>query len=229
VDGSRSAGELATPDPLDYLRGFDSSPHTPPYKQALFDACALQVEHSLLDVGCGLGSQAQAYAGAVGAKGSAVGIDLSADLIAAAHADASAKGISNVSFQVADVYSISFPAQTFDAVLEDRVLQHLSSPLKAVQEMLRVTKKGGVLVCGNPDWRTFQIDLPSFTADDGGTIFTTANTSSTNNASSTSGVQPSKLLPVEQVDMDQLTRQLLNGCIPQRRRIHTSDWGSSEC
>jgi SAM-dependent methyltransferase len=155
----------------------------------------------------------------VGTEGSAVGIDLSADLIAAAGADAKTKGLENVSFQVADVYSLPFQTETFDAVLEDRVLQHLSSPLKAVQEMLRVTKKGGVLVCGNPDWRTFQIDLPSFTTDDGCTIFTTSATSSSDASSSSSDAssarQTSKtLLSVEQMDMDRLTRQLLDGCIP---------------
>lgn len=37
----------------------------------------------------------------------------------------------------------------------------MTRPLEAVQEMLRVTAAGGRIVVGNPDWRSFQLDVPS--------------------------------------------------------------------
>jgi ubiquinone/menaquinone biosynthesis C-methylase UbiE len=55
------------------------------------------------------------------------------------------QGIANVEFRVANVYEIPFPDASFDAVLAHAVLQHLSEPEQALQEMHRVLKPGGII------------------------------------------------------------------------------------
>ena len=42
---------------------------------------------------------------------------------------------------------------------EDRVMQHLEHPSRVLDEMERVTRAGGRIVCASPDWRTFTLDV----------------------------------------------------------------------
>ena len=43
----------------------------------------------------------------------------------------------------------------FDGVRIDRSLQHISAPIEALREMVRVTRKGGRIVVAEPDWGTY--------------------------------------------------------------------------
>lgn len=52
----------------------------------------------------------------------------------------------NVSVKKEDVFHLSFPDNSFDVVFADVVIQHLPEDTKAVQEMARVVKPGGVLI-----------------------------------------------------------------------------------
>jgi hypothetical protein len=83
-DNNRHKGELVTPDPMEYLRGFDSCECVQPYKRAMVSACSLAPGHSVLDVGCGLASQAVPFCEAVGTKGNVTGIDSSTQAISEA-------------------------------------------------------------------------------------------------------------------------------------------------
>eukprot|EP00613_Pedinella_sp_CCMP2098_P065326 CAMPEP_0171980398 /NCGR_PEP_ID=MMETSP0993-20121228/261363_1 /TAXON_ID=483369 /ORGANISM="non described non described, Strain CCMP2098" /LENGTH=204 /DNA_ID=CAMNT_0012632645 /DNA_START=91 /DNA_END=702 /DNA_ORIENTATION=+ len=154
-----------TPDPIAYLKGFDASAATVPYRQALLDACALERGQSVLDVGCGLGGNTPGLRRGVGPAGRVVGVDASERAIAEATARAASSSSAGpaADFLVGDVYGLSNHAglahgcasspqhpQGFDVVVEDRVLQHLVCPLDAVSEMVQMLKPGGRLVCGNP-------------------------------------------------------------------------------
>src|SRR5438132_5601805 len=57
----------------------------------------------LLDVGCGPGSITRGLAGHV-APGQAVGLDLSRETLAAARAEAAARGLDNLSYEEGSVY-----------------------------------------------------------------------------------------------------------------------------
>src|SRR5215468_3156288 len=98
----------------------------------------------LIDCGCGPGSITVDLAQAV-TPGEAIGIDLRVEALTHGRQLARASGLSNVTFQVANVYQLPFPDAAFDAAFACAVLQHLAAPLAALKEMRRVLKPGGVI------------------------------------------------------------------------------------
>lgn len=99
---------------------------------------------TLLDCGCASGSITVGLAKAV-ADGRVVGIDISDVEVGRARARAEKEKVSNVSFAVGNAYRLDFPDSSFDAVFGHNLLEHLSEPNRAIQEMSRVLKPGGVI------------------------------------------------------------------------------------
>ncbi len=104
----------------------------------------------LLDCGCGPGSITVGLA-EINARGETVGIDLGESLIEAAGEAASRSGDSSVRFEVADIYEIPFSDSSFDAVFSHALLEHLNDAPKALAEMHRVLRPGGVIGVRTPD------------------------------------------------------------------------------
>jgi ubiquinone/menaquinone biosynthesis C-methylase UbiE len=106
---------------------------------------------TLLDVGCGPGNITADLARHARA-GRVTGIDRSPDVIEAARRDHAAD---NLTFEVGDVYDLAFDDETFDLVYVHQVLQHLSDPVRALAEMRRVVKRGGVVAARDADYAAF--------------------------------------------------------------------------
>lgn len=104
----------------------------------------LRAGMTLLDCGCGPGSITTGFARAL-APGQVVGIDIAESQIALARQQAEAQGIQNVRFEVANIYNIPFPDDSFDAAFAHTILQHLADPVRALREIHRVLKPGGVI------------------------------------------------------------------------------------
>jgi len=104
---------------------------------------------TLLDVGCGQGTITRGLAEAV-APGQVTGIDTSAEVVEVAAEVAPLPP--NLTFQVGDVYQLDFPSDHFDVVHAHNLLQHLSEPSNALQEMARVTKAGGLISLREGDY-----------------------------------------------------------------------------
>jgi ubiquinone/menaquinone biosynthesis C-methylase UbiE len=98
----------------------------------------------LLDCGCGPGSITLGLAQLV-APGEVVGVDLAENHLAYARASAAEQGLVNVRFDPASVYELPFSDNTFDVVFSHAVVEHLGDPMKALKEMHRVLKPGGLL------------------------------------------------------------------------------------
>lgn len=107
----------------------------------------------VIDVGCGLGDDARALARLVGPDGEVVGLDSSTALLERAQADRQADD-GPVTFVTGDAHELPFTAGTFDAARTERTLQHLENPARAVGELARVTRPGGVVLANEPDWGT---------------------------------------------------------------------------
>jgi len=103
----------------------------------------------ILDVGCGPGTITAGLAGYV-PQGHVTGIDAEPDIVEQARAAASEHG--NLDFTTGDVYALDYPDNTFCVVHAHQVLQHLSDPVKALREMHRVTKPGGLIAARDADY-----------------------------------------------------------------------------
>ncbi|KAK0921270.1 hypothetical protein LTS16_004903 [Friedmanniomyces endolithicus] len=99
----------------------------------------------LLDVGCGSGTISTSLAALI-PSGSVTATDISPAILARAADLAAQAGVSNIVFQEADIYALPFADGTFDVVHASMVLSHLSDPVGAYREMLRVAKPNGGLV-----------------------------------------------------------------------------------
>ncbi len=103
----------------------------------------LRAGMTVLDCGCGPGGITVGLAEAV-APGEVVGIDLAESQLEQARAHARKQEVSNIRFDVANVYELPYPDNTFDAVFAHHVFIHLAHPMEALKEMHRVLKPGGV-------------------------------------------------------------------------------------
>ncbi|RAU96766.1 methyltransferase domain-containing protein [Mycolicibacter senuensis] len=93
-----------------------------------------------LDVGCGPGSITASLAGAVGADGLALGIDVSKPMLARA---VRVQAGSQTAFLRADAQRLPLRDNTVDAVISIAMLQLIPDPAVALAEMGRVLKPGG--------------------------------------------------------------------------------------
>jgi SAM-dependent methyltransferase len=110
----------------------------------------------ILDAGCGVGSIALDFAPMV-APGRVVGIDVDPGQIEVARASAAERGIDNIEFLTASVYEAPFEDATFDVVYANAVLLYLREPVRALAEMRRVLRPGGVAAASDDDLGTVVI------------------------------------------------------------------------
>jgi ubiquinone/menaquinone biosynthesis C-methylase UbiE len=125
-------------------------------KRKSIDMLRLQPGSAVLDVGCGLGRDAEIISGMVGSAGRVVGIDPDRDLVDRA-IERTRAIFPRPEFYVGDAQELEFADDSFDATRTDRVLQHLHDPARAVVEMIRVTRPGGRISILDVDWHTLTI------------------------------------------------------------------------
>jgi SAM-dependent methyltransferase len=103
-----------------------------------------------LDVGCGPATITCDLGTRVA---SVIGIEPVSEILRSAEATKLERGVDNVEFRTGDVYALDFADDTFDVVHAHQVLQHLSDPVVAIQEMVRVAKPGGIVAVRDADYR----------------------------------------------------------------------------
>lgn len=94
----------------------------------------------VMDVGCGTGALSKALL--EGGARQVVGIDLSAAFVASA---ASTVNDERAAFLVGDASALDAPDADFDAVVSGLSLNFAPSPARALSEMARVTRPGGLV------------------------------------------------------------------------------------
>jgi arsenite methyltransferase len=98
---------------------------------------------SVLDVGCGAGADTLIAAMMAGPDGSAVGIDMIAEMLERARENMGRAGLHNVTFQEASAEAIPFADDSFDVVISNGVFNLVPDKVKALREVFRVLKPSG--------------------------------------------------------------------------------------
>jgi SAM-dependent methyltransferase len=109
---------------------------------------------SLLDVGCGPGTITVDLATRV-APGQVTAVEITNDALHLARTEASSYGQRNIDFAVADIHALDFPDGTFDVTHAHQVLQHVADPVRALREMRRVSRPGGIVAARDSDYAAF--------------------------------------------------------------------------
>lgn len=144
--------------PSDYLTRLASSELGRAYKSLVVDEMQIEAGSTVLDLGCGSGSDLAAFAAVTGRMGRVIGIDSDAEAIVEANkrvADAA-----EIEVAVGDVHHLPLPDGSVDRVHTDRVVQHVERPASVVGEAARVLAPGGVGAFAEPDWDTLVVDYP---------------------------------------------------------------------
>ncbi|HTW95451.1 MAG TPA: methyltransferase domain-containing protein [Tepidisphaeraceae bacterium] len=109
----------------------------------LIEASGVSAQDSVLDVACGPGLVACAFA-AVADR--VTGIDITPAMIDEAKRRQAEKGLSNIDWRIGDVAHLPFPDGTFSIVLSRYALHHMVDPAVTLREMARVCQRGGGVV-----------------------------------------------------------------------------------
>jgi len=125
--------------------------------QAAFLINYLRAGMRVIDVGCGGGSITLGLAKVV-APGEVVGVDSEAAQVDIARHSAKDAAVLNIRFEVGNAYELDHADESFDAVLANTLLTHLSDPLRALREFRRLVKPGGVVGVRDGDTRGFLIE-----------------------------------------------------------------------
>ncbi|GAB2714127.1 class I SAM-dependent methyltransferase [Streptomyces bullii] len=112
---------------------------------------SLEPHMRVLDIGCGPGTITADLAELV-PDGRVTGVDRAPGILEQARATADARGLANVTFAVADVHALDFPDDTFCVVHAHQVLQHVGDPVRALREMKRVARPGGIIAARDADY-----------------------------------------------------------------------------
>lgn len=111
----------------------------------------------VLDVGAGTGALLHPLAPLVQPDGRVVGVDISQVMIDEATSRAKERQLP-IEFHKMDATALEFEDSCFDASLSTIVFQHLPDPERALGEMVRTTKPGGIVTIVEQDWETFVVD-----------------------------------------------------------------------
>jgi ubiquinone/menaquinone biosynthesis C-methylase UbiE len=110
------------------------------YKERFVAALEVRSGQAVVDVGCGPGTDLGRLADAVGGDGWVVGVDRP-----------------NVELRHGDAHELPLPDGSVDRARMDRVLQHVLDPARALAEVRRVLRPGGLFGLAEPDWDTLAV------------------------------------------------------------------------
>ena len=105
----------------------------------------LEAGETVLDVGCGAGTDLLLAALAVGAEGAAIGVDMNERMRDHALEGAVRMGLRNVDVRDGDATAVPVADHSVDVVISNGVLNLVPEKERAIAELARVLKPGGRL------------------------------------------------------------------------------------
>lgn len=110
----------------------------------LLRAAAIRPDDRVLDIGCGCGRTTR-EAAAVAARGNALGVDLSEQMLTRARQRAARAGLNNITFLQADAQLYRFVPSSFDVVVSKYGAMFFADPVTAFTNIGRAVRPGGRL------------------------------------------------------------------------------------
>ncbi len=141
---------------IDALVAFDAIEQLQELKR--IERALVRPSSSVLDVGCGFGLETERLARLVTPGQPVAGIDESAHFIAVAKKRATSAGLA-IDYRAGLAEKLPYADASFDHVRAERLLIYLADVRKAVTEMRRVLRSGGVLALIEPDFGTTTVNL----------------------------------------------------------------------
>ncbi|MGC9670001.1 methyltransferase domain-containing protein [Planosporangium sp. 12N6] len=145
----------AAPDKISYMDTAAGTAVGMDYKQRFVDALDVGPGQTLVDIGCGPGTDLGRLADAVGADGSVIGVDQEPRMLDEARRRLGDRP--NVELLLGDIHDIPLADGSVDRARVDRVLQHVRDPARALTEVRRVLRPGGLFGMAEPDWDTLAV------------------------------------------------------------------------
>jgi ubiquinone/menaquinone biosynthesis C-methylase UbiE len=138
---------------VEYADAQASTPFWTRTARATIDKLAIELDTTVLDIGCATGDSTRHMAAAAGA---AIGIDSDASLVAEATRRTGPEY--DARFEHASADALPFPDASFAAIRTDRALHRTEDLGAAIREIWRVAAPGATIVALEPDWDTLVID-----------------------------------------------------------------------
>ena len=98
---------------------------------------------TIVDIGCGSGTDLLLAANAVGPRGHAIGIDMTDAMLRKAQAAAEEAGLANVEMRRGDALDLPIESASADYVISNGVLNLAPDKRRAFSEVLRILRPGG--------------------------------------------------------------------------------------
>jgi ubiquinone/menaquinone biosynthesis C-methylase UbiE len=164
---------VTAPDQIEYMDAAAATAVGLDYKQRSIEALDVRPGQTVVDIGCGPGTDLGRLATAVGATGTVIGIDRDPTMLAEARrrivpSQESATAVEprkgarepTVEVREGDIHDLPLGSGSVDRARVDRLLQHVRSPAEALAEVRRVLRPGGLFAMAEPDWDTLAVADP---------------------------------------------------------------------
>jgi ubiquinone/menaquinone biosynthesis C-methylase UbiE len=149
------AAATAVPDQIAYMDAAAATAVGLDYKERFVAALDVRPGHAVADIGCGPGTDLDRLADAVGREGSVIGVDREPRMVDEARRRLT--GRTNIQLRLGDIHELPLPDGRLDRARADRVLQHVLDPARAMAEVRRVLRPGGLFGMAEPDWDTLAV------------------------------------------------------------------------
>jgi ubiquinone/menaquinone biosynthesis C-methylase UbiE len=103
----------------------------------------LRLGQTVLDLGSGAGADVLISARRVGARGRAIGVDMTDEMLELARRNAAAAGLENVEFVKGHIEELPIPDASVDVVISNCVINLSADKRRVLSEVARVLKPGG--------------------------------------------------------------------------------------
>ena len=111
----------------------------------IFSNYQITDEINVLELGCGTGELWKSNLDSIDKMKQLVITDFSSDMVETTRAVIGNRD--NVNYEIMDIQNVSFEKETFDIVIANMLLHHVNDIPKALSEVNRVLKNGGIFYC----------------------------------------------------------------------------------